>query len=224
MIINQPVRRVFTTQQMAPARTRTKPAVNRDGVLPSASLPPTDRAFCCYIIGSTSDGWAGPYTGKTCNLKQRLHRHNHPSARSRAYTKGKGPWCVAAAVFGLRTNRQIVWLERALKHHAKCRACPAGLSAVQSAVLATVHVASRPSLWWVGSGSPPALGIHVFRRALQPCSMQHGATAGLLSESMLKRAVRQPENTEGAEPSNLAVCVHLHPCRDFPAVEEGEQN
>jgi hypothetical protein len=67
---------------------------------------------------------------------------------------------VAEAVFGLITNRHIVWLERALKHHAKRRACPTGLSAVQSAVLATVHVASRPSLWWVSSAPPPALGVH----------------------------------------------------------------
>jgi predicted GIY-YIG superfamily endonuclease len=205
---------------MVPARTRTQPAVNRDVVMSSDSFPPTGRAFCCYILGSDSDGWAGPYTGKTCDLKRRLHRHNHPSARSRAYTKGKGPWRVAAAVFGLRTNRQIVWLERALKHHAKRRACPAGLSAVQSAVLATVHVASRPSLWWVGSAPPPALGVHVFRRALDPCSMPLGPTGGLLSESLLRSALRQIENTDGAARCNSAVSVHCHPCRNFPAVEE----
>ena len=46
--------------------------------------------FCCYIL--QSDHWPTPYTGKTCNPARRLHRHNHPSKRSRAYTKGKGPW------------------------------------------------------------------------------------------------------------------------------------
>jgi predicted GIY-YIG superfamily endonuclease len=154
--------------------------------LESPTLPPVGRAFCCYILGSDSAGWAGPYTGKTCDLKRRLHRHNHPSARSRAYTKGKGPWRVAAAVFGLRTNRQSVWLERALKHHAKRRAyaCPVGLSAVQSAALAAIRVASRPSLWWVGSAPPPALCVHVFQRALQPTD----AGADLLSESQFHSA------------------------------------
>ena len=39
-------------------------------------------------------------------IARRLHRHNHPSKRSRAYTKGKGPWRVAVAVFGLRSNHE----------------------------------------------------------------------------------------------------------------------
>jgi hypothetical protein len=26
------------------------------------------RAFCCYILGSDSAGWAGPYTGETCDI------------------------------------------------------------------------------------------------------------------------------------------------------------
>ena len=125
-------------------------------------------SFCCYILQSKC--WHTPYTGKTCDLARRLHRHNHPSKRSRAYTKGKGPWRVAAVVFGLRSNRQSVWLERALKRHARHRARPAGLSAVQSAVLNAVRVASNPRLWWkegVGEGqSPPTLHVHVFKCAL----------------------------------------------------------
>ena len=49
---------------------------------------PRGKAFCCYILAS--DRWPTPYTGKTCDLAQRLHRHNNPSPRSRAYTKEKG--------------------------------------------------------------------------------------------------------------------------------------
>jgi predicted GIY-YIG superfamily endonuclease len=122
----------------------------------------SNSAFCCYILHS--DCWPTPYTGKTCDLKRRLHRHNHPSKRSRAYTKGKGPWRVAAAVFGLRSNRQSVWLERALKRNARHRARPAGLNAVQSAVLDAVRVTSRSGLWWCGSTdqSIPTLHVHVF--------------------------------------------------------------
>ena len=145
-------------------------------VVVSASTP-TGKAFCCYIL--TSDQWPTPYTGKTCDLTRRLHRHNHPSSRSRAYTKGKGPWRVAAAVFGLRSNRQSVWLERALKKHAKRRVCPAGLDATQSAVLDAVRVASRPSAWWPKKGKtraaraaaasdPPTLDVHIFKGALAP--------------------------------------------------------
>jgi predicted GIY-YIG superfamily endonuclease len=127
---------------------------------------PRGRAFCCYIL--QSERWPTPYTGKTCNLARRLHRHNHPSQRSRAYTKGKGPWRVAAAVFGLRSNRQSVWLERAMKRHAKHRARPAGLTAVQSAVLDAVRVSSLPSLWWRASAdqSAPILRVHIFKCAL----------------------------------------------------------
>ena len=122
--------------------------------------------FCCYIL--ESEHWPTPYTGKTCDLARRLHRHNNPSKRSRAYTKGKGPWRVAAAVFGMRSNRQSVWLERALKRHAKHRSRPAGLSAVQSAVLDAVRVSSRPSLWWRDGTdqSAPTLHVHVFNCAL----------------------------------------------------------
>jgi predicted GIY-YIG superfamily endonuclease len=126
------------------------------------------RGHCCYILQSES--WPTPYTGKTCNLARRLHRHNHPSKRSRAYTKGKGPWRVAAAVYGMRSNRQSVWLERALKRHAKGRARPAGLGAVQTAILDAVRVSSRPSLWWRAGGlqprAAPTLQIHVFKCAL----------------------------------------------------------
>ena len=108
-------------------RKYTTPAAHRDAIAPVRQpLPPVGRAFCCYILGSDSAGWAGPYTGKTCDLRRRLHRHNHPSARSRAYTKGKGPWRVAAAVFGLRTNRQSVWLERALKQAPREASCVPG--------------------------------------------------------------------------------------------------
>lgn len=122
--------------------------------------------FCCYIL--QSERWPTPYTGKTCDLVRRLHRHNHPSKRCRAYTKGKGPWRVAAAVFGLRSNRQSVWLERALKRHAKHRARPTGLNAVQSAVLDAVRISSRPGLWWRGGAdqTPPPLHVHVFRCTL----------------------------------------------------------
>lgn len=193
---------------MAPGK-HTTPAAHRDATAPaqqqSPPLPPVGRAFCCYILCSDSAGWAGPYTGKTCDLRRRLHRHNHPSARSRAYTKGKGPWRVAAAVFGLRTNRQSVWLERALKRHAKRRARPGGLSAVQSAALAAVHVASRPNLWWVGSDAPPALQVHVFRRALQPTP--HATSP--LCEAQLRSAARATATWEAA--------VHCHPHRDFLA-------
>ena len=90
-----------------------------------------------------------------------LHRHNHPSRRSRAYTKGKGPWRVAAAVFGLRSNRQSVWLERALKRHAKHRTRPVGLSAVQSAVIDAVRVSRCPGLWWRGGADQPVPSLHV---------------------------------------------------------------
>ena len=124
------------------------------------------RGHCCYIL--QSECWPRPYTGKTCDLARRLHRHNHPSKRSRAYTKGKGPWRVAAAVYGMRSNRHSVWLERAQKRHAKRRARPTGLDAVQSAVLDAVRVSSRPSLWW--RGKPCAvlpLHIHIiFKCAL----------------------------------------------------------
>jgi predicted GIY-YIG superfamily endonuclease len=187
-----------------------KPAAHR-GAMALPPLPPVGRAFCCYILGSDSAGWAGPYTGKTCDLRRRLHRHNHPSARSRAYTKGKGPWRVAAAVFGLRTNRQSVWLERALKDHAKRRVCPVGLSAVQSAALAAVHVASRPGLWWVGSANPPALHVHVFQRALQPMPL----AASPLSEAQLRSAACV--TTTGAAAGVADSAVHCHPHRDFLA-------
>jgi predicted GIY-YIG superfamily endonuclease len=216
---------------MPPVRhTKLKPAAHGRAIAmamtpptslepPGPALPPVGRAFCCYILGSDSAGWAGPYTGKTCDLKRRLHRHNHPSARSRAYTKGKGPWRVAAAVFGLRTNRQSVWLERALKRHAKRRTCPVGLSAVQSAALAAIHVASRPSLWWVGSAPPPALCVHVFRRALQPTD----AGADLLSESLLGSAVRVVKEGGGgsalvASKFPVDVQFYCHPHIDFPVV------
>ena len=142
-----------------PSNYKPLPRVARaPGPAASPSLSPTDparcpidlgfdiprgKAFCCYILAS--DRWPTPYTGKTCDLARRLRRHNNPSPRSRAYTKGKGPWRVAAAVFGLRSNRQSVWLERALKKHAKHRARPAGLNAAQTAVLHAVRVASRPN-------------------------------------------------------------------------------
>ena len=76
---------------------------------PPAPAPARIRGrFCCYIL--QSERWPTPYTGKTCDLARRLHRHNHPNRRSgsRAYTKGKGPWRVAAAVYGLRSNRESV--------------------------------------------------------------------------------------------------------------------
>ena len=149
----------------------------------NTAVPPSGKAFCCYILGSQC--WPTPYTGKTCDLARRLHRHNHPSKRSRAYTKGKGPWRVAAAVFGMRSNRQSVWLERALKRHAKHRARPAGLSAVQTAVLDAIRVSGRPSLWWRGSAdeSAPTLHIHVFKCVLVP----KNATA--LSEELILHAM-----------------------------------
>jgi predicted GIY-YIG superfamily endonuclease len=144
----------------------------------TSTLPPTlmGKAFCCYILAS--DQWSTPYTGKTCDLARRLRNHNNPSLRSRAYTKGKGPWRVAAAVFGLRSNRQSVWLERALKKHAKCRARPTGLDAIQTAVLDAVHVASHPDAWWpkgqtqaaraAAASDPPALHLHIFKTVLVP--------------------------------------------------------
>ena len=135
------------------------------GIMSKRTHNTRPRGHCCYIL--QSEGWPTPYTGKTCNLARRLHRHNHPSKRSRAYTKGKGPWRVAAAVYGMRSNRHSVWLERALKRHAKSRARPTGLDAVQSAVLDAVRVSSRPSLWW--RGEPCAalpLHRHIFKCAL----------------------------------------------------------
>jgi predicted GIY-YIG superfamily endonuclease len=119
------------------------------------------NGFCCYILASAQ--WPTPYTGKTNDLVRRLYQHNHHSARSRAYTKGKGPWHVAVAVFGLRSNREAVWLERGLKRHARHRARPGGLNPIQTAVLSAVRVASRPRLWWRAPGKPPPiLTIHVF--------------------------------------------------------------
>jgi predicted GIY-YIG superfamily endonuclease len=123
------------------------------------------KGFCCYILASTL--WPTPYTGKTIHLVRRLHQHNHPSARSRAYTKGKGPWRVAAAVMGLRSNRQAVWLERALKRHAKHRAQPSGLNSIQTAVLSAIRTASLPERWWrTPNQRPPVLTIHVFATPL----------------------------------------------------------
>jgi predicted GIY-YIG superfamily endonuclease len=119
------------------------------------------RGFCCYILASAR--WPTPYTGKTNDLVRRLYQHNHHNARSRAYTKGKGPWHVAVAVFGLRSNRQAVWLERGLKRHAKHRSRPVGLSPIQTAILSAVRVASRPRLWWRAPDQPPpVLTIHIF--------------------------------------------------------------
>ena len=86
---------------------------------------PRLSGFCCYIL--QSEHWPTPYTGKTCDPTRRLHRHNHPSKRSRAYTKGKGPWRIAAAVFGMSSNRQSVWLERALKRHCMPSTAPVPL-------------------------------------------------------------------------------------------------
>jgi predicted GIY-YIG superfamily endonuclease len=141
-------------------------SVSRVNMHKGAHDTPSRSGFCCYIL--QSERWPKPYTGKTCDLARRLHRHNHPSRRSRAYTKGKGPWRIAAAVLGLRSNRQSVWLERALKRHAKHRARPAGLSAIQSAILNAARVSSRPRLWWRGgAGQPvPSLRVHVFKCAL----------------------------------------------------------
>ena len=157
--------------------------------------------FCCYIL--QSERWPTPYTGKTCDLARRLRRHNRPSKRSRAYTKGKGPWRVAVAVFGLRSNRQSVWLELALKRHARHRARPAGLSAVQSAVLDAVRVCSRPDLWWRGGASrcqmAPTLHVHVFKSAL----------ASWPVESALTLPVPAPQ------PQTVRLSCHRH--RAFPA-------
>ena len=155
--------------------------------------------FCCYIL--QSERWPTPYTGKTCDLARRLRRHNRPSKRSRAYTKGKGPWCVAVAVFGLRSNRQSVWLELALKRHAKHRARPAGFSAVQSAVLDAVRVCSRPDLWWRGGAgqTAPTLHVHVFKCAL----------ASWPVESALTLPVPAPQ------PQTVRLSCHRH--RAFPA-------
>ena len=105
---------------------------------------PPGTGFCCYILASAR--WLTPYTGKTNDLMRRLYQHNHHSTHSRSYTKGKGPWRVAAAVFGLRSNRQAVWLERGLKRHAKHRARSGGLNPIQTAILSAVRVASRPRL------------------------------------------------------------------------------
>jgi predicted GIY-YIG superfamily endonuclease len=135
------------------------------GIMSKRAHNTRPSGHCCYILQSES--WPTPYTGKTCNLARRLYRHNHPSKRSRAYTKGKGPWRVAAAVYGMRSNRHSVWLERALKRHAKGRARLTGLSAVQTAVLDAVRVSSRPSLWWRGEPSAaPPLHIQVCKCAL----------------------------------------------------------
>lgn len=122
---------------------------------------PLGKAFCCYILASAR--WPTPYTGKTNDLVRRLYQHNHHSTRSRAYTKGKGPWRVAAAVFGLRSNRQAVWLERGLKRLAKHRNRPGGLNPIQTAILSAVRVSSRPRIWWRAPNQPPpVLTIHVF--------------------------------------------------------------
>jgi predicted GIY-YIG superfamily endonuclease len=155
--------------------------------------------FCCYIL--QSERWPTPYTGKTCDLARRLRRHNRPSKRSRAYTKGKGPWCVAVAVFGMRSNRQSVWLELALKRHAQHRARPAGFSAVQSAVLDAVRVCSSPDLWWRGGAGQPAptLHVHVFKCAL----------ASWPAESALTLPVPAPQ------PQTVRLSCHRH--RAFPA-------
>ena len=75
---------------------------------------------------------------------------------------------VAEAVFGLRSNRQSVWLERALKRHAKHRTRPLGLSAVQSAILDAARVSRCPGLWWRGGADQPVPSLHmqVFQCAL----------------------------------------------------------
>ena len=167
---------------------------------------PHSAGFCCYIL--QSERWPTPYTGKTCDLVRRLHRHNHPSKRSRAYTKGKGPWRVAAAVFGMRSNRQSVWLERALKRHAKRRARPAGLSAVQSAVLDAVRVSSHPDLWWRGprggdaGQTVPTLHVHVFECALASWPAE--------PESLLRDAMPTSDSTAG--PVAVAVAVAQLAC------------
>jgi predicted GIY-YIG superfamily endonuclease len=193
----------------------------------TSTLPPTltGKAFCCYILAS--DQWPTPYTGKTCDLARRLRSHNNPSLRSRAYTKGKGPWRVAAAVFGLRSNRQSVWLERALKKHAKYRARPAGLDAIQTAVLDAVHVASHPDAWWpkgqthaaraAAASDPPALHLHIFKTVLAPRPQNRVGTPSsgsgnivpnmLLLNKMLLAAV-----TSG---TNNRLHVHCHRHRNY---------
>jgi predicted GIY-YIG superfamily endonuclease len=185
------------------SRAALHPSRDVDGHRETPTLPPTPtgKAFCCYIL--TSDQWSTPYTGKTCNLARRLRSHNNPSARSRAYTKGKGPWRVAAAVFGLRSNRQSVWLERALKKHAKHRARPAGLNAIQTAVLDAVHVASHLETWWpkgqtqaaraAAASNPPPLHLHIFKIVLAPrpqnrvgcnATLSSGSAAGNIVSKM----------------------------------------
>jgi hypothetical protein len=236
--------------------TRTAPGVGKNARNTSGSLDvdpsdnasasanqliqsvPTGRSFCCYIL--TSSRWPTPYTGKTCDLKGRLHRHNHPSPRSRAYTKGKGtrplllqlvtpfiytdislslgPWRVAAAVFGLCTNRQSVCLERALKRHAKHRARPAGFNNTQTAVLDAVRVASRPDLWLprtisaatnANAAPPGVLHLHVFRDALAPPPATcHGtpyhATSCNFERTLLGAVAR-------ARPMTAGAAVYDHP-------------
>ena len=178
---------------------------------------PRGKAFCCYILAS--DRWPTPYTGKTCDLAQRLHRHNNPSPRSRAYTKGKGPWRVAAAVFGLRSNRQSVWLERALKKHAKHRARPAGLNAAQTAVLHAVRVASRPSTWWpkgqtraaraAAASATPTLHVHIFKAALAP----HASASSSSTSLSLSDAVADDSACETG--ANTRLVVHCHHQHDY---------
>ena len=181
----------------------------------SSRETPTGKAFCCYILAS--DQWPTPYTGKTCDLTRRIHRHNNPSLRSRAYTKGKGPWRVAAAIFGLRSNRQSVWLERALKKHAKRRARPAGLDATQSAVLDAVRVASRPSAWWpkgtsraaraAAASDPPTLDMHIFKAALAP---RHSEQDSADSGGSLSDKTRVVTAAAGG-----SVHVHCHHQRNY---------
>ena len=116
--------------------------------------------FCCYIL--QSDHWPTPYTGKTCDLTRRLHRHNHPSKRSRAYTKGKGQWRVAAMVFGLHTNRQSVWPEL-MPETAPVHPALALFRALSS--MLSESVATR-SCGGEGVGYAPILHVHVFKCAL----------------------------------------------------------
>lgn len=148
-------------------------------------MPPLLQ-HCCYIL--TSENWPTPYTGKTQGLASRLHRHNNPSLRSRAYTKGKGPWRVAAAVFGLRTNREAVWLERALKRRSKGRRRVATLSATQTAVLSAMRVVSRVDNWVpvTHSTSKPLLHLHVFAPAFgQPLAAEASQATACLFEREL---------------------------------------
>jgi predicted GIY-YIG superfamily endonuclease len=132
----------------------------------NANTIPLGRGFCCYIL--SSENWPTPYTGKTNHLVRRIHQHNHHSVRSRAYTKGKGPWRVAAVVVGLRSNRQAVWLERAIKRHAKHRTRQSGLNPVQTAILSAIRTASLPERWWrnLPNQPLPVLTIHVFATPL----------------------------------------------------------